>query len=153
VAAAWRLTKTKYLESAWDGEGARQQGGRWNSVGTPVVYVSGTLSLALTELLVHIDAGILAAFTAIPVEFDESLVRVLEPRDLPSDWQSNPPPGSTQAIGDEWVSSGGSAMLRVPSVVVPVEFNYVVNPGHSDFRRLRIGEPIAFPLDSRLLRG
>jgi RES domain-containing protein len=153
VATAWRLTKTRYLESAWDGEGARQKGGRWNSVGTPVVYVSATLSLALTEQLVHVDAGILPAFMAIPVEFDESLVSVLEPKDLPSDWQSHPPPRSTQAIGDKWVSSAESAMLRVPSVVVPVESNYVVNPGHSDFRRLRIGKPVGFPLDSRLLRA
>jgi RES domain-containing protein len=152
VPNAWRLTKTKYLASAWDGEGARQTGGRWNSVGTAVVYTSATLSLALTETLVHIPAGVLPAYTAIPIEFDETLVTILEPKDVPTDWNINPPPASTQAFGDAWVSAARSAVLRVPSVVVPVEFNYVLNPNHPDLARAQIGAPMAFPFDQRLIR-
>lgn len=149
---AWRLTKTKYLASAWDGEGARQTGGRWNSVGTAVVYTSATLSLALTETLVHIPAGVLSAYTAIPIDFDDTLVTMLEPKDIPTDWNANPPPASTQAIGDAWVSAARSAVLRVPSVVVPIEFNYVLNPSHADFARAHIGAPMPFPFDPRLIR-
>jgi RES domain-containing protein len=152
VPSAWRLTKTKHLSTAWDGEGARRLGGRWNSVGTAVVYVSATLSLALAEVLVHLPGGVLPAFTAIPIEFGESLVTVLAPRDLPADWNRTPPAPSTQTIGDKWVMAAGSALLKVPSVVVPQEFNYVINPRHADFARVRIGTPLPFPFDSRLRR-
>ena len=147
---AWRLTKGRHLATAWDGEGAKRAGGRWNSVGTAVVYASATLSLALVETLVHLPGGVLPAYAAQPVEFDEALLAVLGDPDLPADWRTDPPPASTRAIGDGWVRSGRSAVLRVPSVVVPVEFNYVFNPRHPDFARVRFGVPIAFPFDPRL---
>ncbi len=147
---AWRLTKTKHLLHAWDGEGARLTGGRWNTAGTPAVYASATLSLALVETLVHVPSGILPACTAIPIEFDASLVERLEPRMLPEDWKAQPAPHATQAIGDAWVDAARGAILQVPSVVVPLESNYVINPKHSDFGRIRIGKPLPFPFDPRL---
>ncbi|MCM2316263.1 MAG: RES family NAD+ phosphorylase [Thermoanaerobaculia bacterium] len=147
----WRLTKTKYLASAWDGEGARVVGGRWNSVGTPVVYTSATLSLALVETLVHLPSGVLPAYTAIPIELDESLVTILESLVLPTNWRDDPPPASTQALGDAWVFRAEGAALKVPSVVVPEEFNYVLNPNHADFARASIGLPRPFPFDPRLV--
>jgi RES domain-containing protein len=116
------------------------------------VYTSATLSLALTESLVHTPAGVLPAYTAIPIEFDDSLVMVLELKDVPTDWSRDPPPASTQALGDAWVSAARSAVLRVPSVVVPIEFNYVLNPSHTDFARARIGTPMPFPFDPRPVR-
>ena len=151
--SAWRLTKTRFLASAWDGEGARRAGGRWNSAGTAMVYTSATLSLALAETLVHVPGGILPAYSAIPIDFDQSLISMVELSELPSDWASHPPPVSTQAIGDAWVASSRTAILKVPSVVVPVEFNYVVNPGHHDFAQIRIGNAIPFPFDPRLSRS
>jgi len=150
VPSAWRLTKTKYLTTAWDGEGARRAGGRWNSVGTSVVYTSATLSLALVETLVHLPSGVLPAFSAVRADFDDALVAILEDRDLPADWRSDPAPGSTRAIGDAWVLAENTVVLRVPSVVVPMEFNYVLNPKHPDFIRVAIGIPMAFPFDPRL---
>jgi RES domain-containing protein len=151
VPSAWRLTKTKYLAAAWDGEGAKRAGGRWNSPGTAVVYVSGSLSLALVEVLVHLSPEILPAFSAIPVAFDESLVTV--PARIPDGWRESPPPPATQAIGDLWVAAGTSVVLRVPSVIVPGESNFLLNPGHPDFRRLRIGDAASFPFDARLVRA
>jgi RES domain-containing protein len=151
VLVAWRLTKTKYVATAWDGEGAKAAGGRWNSVGIPVAYTSATLSLALVETLVHLPSGILPAYTAIPIEFDASLVTVLNSKDLPTDWTADPPPVSTQSIGDAWVSRAESAFLRVPSVIVPDEFNYVANPSHPDFAKASIGAPRPFPFDPRLV--
>lgn len=148
--SAWRLTKTKYIAGAWDGEGAKRAGGRWNSVGTAVVYTSATLSLALVETLVHVTSGVLPAYTALPIEFDDSMVTVIEPKNLPANWKDQPAPPQTRAIGDAWVAAAGSTVLRVPSVVVPTEFNYVLNPGHADFRRIRIGTPMPFPFDARL---
>jgi RES domain-containing protein len=152
VPTAWRLIKTKHLATAWDGEGAKRKGGRWNSVGTVVVYTSATLSLALAETLVHLPGGLLPAFTAIPVQFDEPVVTVLAPQDVPTDWDSTPPATSTQTIGDRWVTAATSAVLRVPSVIVPQEFNYVLNPNHADFASLRMGTPMPFPFDARLIK-
>jgi RES domain-containing protein len=149
--SAWRLTKTKYLSAAWDGEGAARAGGRWNSPGVAVVYTSGSLSLALVEVLVHLPADILPAYAAVPVEFDDALVTVVPPARLPKTWKDSPPPAATQAIGDAWVESGASAALRVPSVVVPGEWNFILNPAHRDFGRIRIGAPAPFPFDPRLL--
>jgi len=120
-----------------------------------VVYTSATLALALVETLVHLPSDVLPAFTAIPVEFDEfddAMVTSLAGKDLPDDWRVTAPPSSTMAIGDRWVESGRSLALKVPSVVVPTEFNYVLNPAHADFGRLRVGTPAPFPFDERLLR-
>jgi len=148
--SAWRLTKTKLIAGAWDGEGARKSGGRWNSVGIAVVYTSGTLSLALVEVLVHLPSGILPAYSAVRVDFDDSMVTAVGPRDLPANWRDYPPPPDTKAIGDLWVAQGSSLVLRVPSVIVPTEFNYVLNPAHPAFADLTIGEPMPFPFDPRL---
>jgi RES domain-containing protein len=148
--SAWRLTKTKLLANAWDGQGARKSGGRWNSVGIAVVYTSGTLSLALVEVLVHIPSGILPAYSAVRVDFDESMVGTVERGQLPVNWRDHPPPPETKALGDRWVANGESAVLRVPSVVVPSEFNYVLNPSHPALADIHIGEPMPFPFDARL---
>ena len=149
--SAWRLIKTKYLSTAWDGAGARKAGGRWNAPGVAVVYTSGSLSLALVEVLVHLPADILPAYSAARVEFDDSLLTILVPAHLPKGWKDSPPPPATQAIGAAWVAAADSAVLRVPSVVVPGEFNFLLNPAHPDFARIRIGAPTAFPFDPRLL--
>jgi RES domain-containing protein len=150
MVSAWRLTKTKLLTRAWDGEGAKKSGGRWNSVGIAVVYTSGTLSLALVEILVHLPSGILPAYSAVRVDFDESMVTAVDPVELPANWRDHPPPPETKAIGDRWVSEEGSLVLRVPSVVVPNEFNYVLNPAHPAFADISIGDPMPFPFDPRL---
>jgi RES domain-containing protein len=151
VLSAWRLTRTRHLATAWDGEGARLAGGRWNSMGVRVVYASATLSLALVEILVHLPSGVLPAYSAIPVEFDEVLVETFDPGALPASWMAHPPARDAQAIGDRWVEEARSAALRVPSVVVPSEFNYVLNPAHADFVKMRIGAAVSFPFDARLL--
>jgi RES domain-containing protein len=150
VPSAWRLTKTKYLAAAWDGEGAKRFGGRWNSVGVPAVYTSATLALALVETLVHLSSSVLPAYSAVPIEIEESLIVALDPLVLPANWKDYPPPRDTRAIGDQWVSEGRSAVLRVPSVVVPSEFNYVLNLAHPDFAAIKIGRALPFPFDPRL---
>ena len=148
--SAWRLTKTRLLSGAWDGQGARRSGGRWNNVGIAVVYTSGTLSLALVEVLVHLPSGILPAYSAVRVDFDESLVSAVEPRELPGNWRDFPPPAETKAIGDRWIADGRSLVLRVSSVIVPNEFNYILNPSHPAFADITIGDPMPFPFDPRL---
>ena len=149
--AAWRLVKHRYLAQAWDGEGARQYGGRWNSPGVPVVYASETLALALLEVLVRLQSTkVLHGYSAIRCEFDEALMRPVDASGLPAGWERSPAPPELAAIGDEWFRSALSAVLRVPSAIVPLEHNYLFNPSHSDFRAIRLGEPIPFPIDPRL---
>lgn len=150
---AWRLVATRWLETAFDGEGARLAGGRWNTRGTAVVYLAGSLSLAALELLVHIDHHrALQEHYAIPVSFDERLVLHVDRDDLPEDWLSPGAIPKTQALGDAWIRSNASLLLAVPSAVIPQELNYLFNPKHPQAGSLTIGEPQPFRYDPRLLK-
>jgi RES domain-containing protein len=152
MSTAWRIVKKRHTDSAFDGEGARRYGGRWNSPGTPVVYVSDTRALCLLEVLAGLGSvKPVQSYVLIPVTFDDSLVLPVQPNDLPSEWRQSPPAPSTQGIGDEWADQLRSAILRVPSAIVPEEFNYQLNPAHPDFGRVQIGDPQDFTIDTRLL--
>jgi RES domain-containing protein len=148
---AWRIIKSRFAADAFSGEGARLYGGRWNSPGIAMVYTAGSVSLATLELLVHLDnTSVLPSFSICPVDFDDSLVELLDPANLPPDWNQSPPPTSLRTIGDDWISRGSSVALRVPSAVIENENNYLINPLHTDFKKLVIGSMEAFKLDSRL---
>ncbi len=149
---AWRLVRLRHAAGAFDGEGAFRFGGRWNSPRTRVVYTSATLSLAALETLVHLTPPMPLRYLAYRVEFDDALVAKLPLRRLPSDWKVQPPGLGSMSIGDEWVRRGRTAILAVPSVLVPGELNYLLNPGHPDFKKISIGRPQPFSLDSRLVR-
>lgn len=147
----WRITKRKHARNAFTGEGAREFGGRWNSPGTAVVYTAQYQSLAALEMLVHLDSSeLLQKYVLIAVEFDQSLITSLEPSALPRQWRSEPPPPEVRSIGDQWVLAGSSAVLQVPSALVPGENNFLLNPEHKDFVRLTFGKPLAFRFDPRL---
>jgi RES domain-containing protein len=150
---AWRIAKKRYAKNAFDGEGAYRYGGRWNSRGVRVVYLSSSSALAALEVLVNAaDPQLLYTmpYVVIPVEFDESLLS--RPERLPKDWKEDPPPKSAARIGDAWVMSGASLLLEVPSAVIPFENNYLLNPVHPAMGSLHIGNPQTFTFDSRLLR-
>jgi len=148
---AWRIVREDHGSTAFDGEGAWRFGGRWNSRGTRTVYTSATLSLAALETLVHLNPPVAFKYVAIPIEFDEALVETFATSDLPADWNEEPPPPSTAEIGDRWVKESRSAVLELPSVIIPAEPNYMLNPAHSDFKRIRIGKPTPFSFDPRLI--
>jgi RES domain-containing protein len=148
--SAWRITKHKYAKTAFDGEGARLYGGRWNSPGTAMIYTSQSQSLAVLELLVHMDAPeLLRKYILFEVWLPTSYVSDLNLSNLPSNWRTDPAPADVRAVGDEWAASGNSAALRVPSALVPGESNFLLNPRHPDFRKLRIGKPLPFQFDPR----
>ena len=150
---AWRLIKTKYLSHAFDGEGPRVFGGRWNSAGKRVTYVSESQSLAALEVLVHLqDTSVLSSYSVIRVTFDEALVTAVDPATLPKHWRRSPPAAELQAIGDDWIDGASSAVLEVPSAVVDGERNYLINPAHQDVRRIVTDPPVRFEFDSRLRR-
>jgi RES domain-containing protein len=148
---AWRIVREGLGSTAFDGEGARLFGGRWNSRGTRMIYTSATLSLAALETLVHLNPTVAFKYVAIPIDFDEALVARVDAMDLPPDWNEEPPPPSAAEIGDRWVKESRSAVLELPSVIIPAEFNYLINPAHSDFKRIHIGQPLPFSFDPRLV--
>jgi RES domain-containing protein len=149
---AWRLVKWQHRRSAFDGEGARLVGGRWNLPGSTVVYASGSLALAALETFVHLGrAATELKFSAIRIEIPEDVsVERITPKDLPARWRSEPPLQETMRMGTKWVQESRSAVLRVPSVIIPQEINLVLNPKHKEFGRLTIAPPESFTFDSRL---
>lgn len=149
---AWRIVKRQHVGTAFDGESARNAGGRWNSPGSAVVYAASSLPLAALEILVHLPReSILARFVAIPVTFDERLITTQKDT-MPPDWRDYPAPPSTMRIGDAWFRSKASPVLRVPSVIIPSEINFLLNPTHPDFAKVAIGKPEEFRLDPRLIK-
>src|SRR5687768_6206831 len=127
---AWRIVVQKHTDTAFSGEGAAKFGGRWNSKGVPVVYTSATQSLAALEILVHLVPSPPLIYRVLSVEFDDQLMEKVPLHKLPSDWQDDPVTSGTRAIGDKWAKSGKSAILEVPSVLIPSENNYLLNPEH-----------------------
>ena len=149
----WRVVKRAHAATAFDGKAAERYGGRWNSPGRRAVYASATKSLALLEVIVHLDVGRpLPRFVAFSVDVESKLVEVLSPGRLPRSWRTAQGMLVTQRLGDEWLAAGRSLALAVPSVVVPEERNYVLNPAHPAFTKLTIGTPTPFVLDPRFAR-
>ena len=148
---SWRIVDEDFLGSAFSGEGARLVGGRWNSEGMAIVYTAETLSLSLLEIIVHLEIKhALHYFKVIPISFEEQWVQKIPRDELPLLWHAVPPCFATKTIGDLWVKDALAPILRVPSAVVPQEFNYLFNPNHPDFAVLQIGKPIDLPLDPRI---
>lgn len=151
---AWRITKAKHAATAFTGHGAKSYGGRWNSPGTAVVYVAGSESLAILEMLVHLQAqDLMRRYVIFQVSFDDALMASVDPTTLPKSWRKSPSLASVQQIGDDWIAGGTSAVLRLPSAIVPSEWNYLLNPAHPDFAQITIApkQPITF--DPRLIKS
>jgi RES domain-containing protein len=150
----WRLTTARYASRAFDGEGARLHGGRWNHPGTPVVYTAATLSLCALEYLVHVDPSLAPdGLVAIAAEIPGSLrLAEIEAGALPSDWRDFPAPVRLQDLGTGWVRSGETVGLWTPSAVIPHERNLLLNPAHPDFARVRLLPAVPFSFDPRLWR-
>ena len=151
---AWRITKAKHAQSAFDGEGCRRFGSRWSNPGTRVAFASQSLSLAVLEILVHLQASApLAGYVVFTVEFSEDLVLDLDHTLLPENWRDFPSPPKLQEIGDAWVRNSPSALFRVPSAVIEHEYNYLINPLHGNFADLVICGPAPLDVDSRVFAG
>jgi RES domain-containing protein len=135
----FRLSKFKYCNDL-SGKGAELAGGRWNSRGTPILYSSGSLALATTEVAVHIPLGILPKnYYAITYEIAEGIkTKEILMKNLPDDWKSIPHSNSTQQIGDQFIKSLSSLILKVPSAVIQGDYNYLINPLHPDLAKLKI---------------
>lgn len=149
----YRLCAPKYANSPGEmlsGEGSFQYGGRWNSPGNRVVYLSESLSLAALEILVHANSkALLEPYRYLQVEVPEELIMTLDNDALPDDWE-DPFNYKLQGIGDSWIASDTSLGLSLPSAVVPVERNVIIRPDHPDFSKIRIGTIEHFTFDPRV---
>ncbi|WP_299260623.1 RES family NAD+ phosphorylase [uncultured Kushneria sp.] len=131
---AYRLVKQKYRDTAFDGEGARLYGGRWNSPGRACVYLTSSESLAMLEVMAHLqDYQLLSQYALYLLALPSALVSQISSDCLPDNWRDMPAPPETAEMGDEWLASNVSLALALPSVVVPREINYLLNPNHPEF--------------------
>ncbi|MGH7771373.1 MAG: RES family NAD+ phosphorylase [Candidatus Binatia bacterium] len=146
----WRVCSKRHQR--FDGEGARWYGGRWNHAGISVVYTSGSLSLAALELFVHVDIDIAPRnLVAIEADVPDSVAtETVKVESLPKDWRRYPAPEALKDIGTAWAVKASTAILAVPSAVIPEERNYLLNPAHRDFKRIRIHKPMPFHFDPRM---
>jgi RES domain-containing protein len=146
---AFRIVKRQFVARALLGLGSERNGGRWNSPGIAVVYTAAATSLAALEMLVHLDKRRLVdRFVLIELAIPETVIEPLS--HLPPRWFAEPVPKTNPAVGDRWVREGRSAVLRVPSAVIRTEYNYLLNPAHPDFTRIKVGKPRLFRFDLRL---
>lgn len=144
----WRICKGPF--SALDGEGARVYGGRWNHIGVPVVYTSSHLSLAVLELLVHTDADLIPDdLVSLEIEISEQLA--LRQIDFPEEYLRSGDETALKQVGSQWAQEQTSAVLIVPSVIVPEEQNVLINPLRPDAAHIHVVKKKPFRLDPRLL--
>src|SRR3569832_2372386 len=150
----YRLIKQKYADDPLDPQGAKLLGGCWFCLGFFVVFVSDSFAFAALEMVVHLHrSDILNRFVLCKILLADEAIMTLAMDTLPPDWREDPPPSSTIAIGDEWLSSGESLALAVPSTIVPQQFNLIINPKHPDFGTLRDSVVIErFIFDARLAK-
>lgn len=149
----WRITTARFAATAFSGEGARLFGGRWNPKGFGMVYTAESRALALLEMMVQ-DAPLRARYVLIPAQLPDTLsVTFVDVADLAQDWRQLDRRDALQRIGRDWLAQGRSAVLAVPSAVLPAERNYLLNPRHPDFARIIMGEPEALETDLRLMRN
>lgn len=147
----WRMVTDRYAKTAFSGDGARRYGGRWNRKGVPVVYTAASQSLAMLEMLVQ-DDPLRAQYVLIPATISHHVsMESVDIEELPDDWRNGQAPESLRDIGMRWISEKSSAVLAVPSAVIPAEKNYLLNPMHRDFSRITIGNPEQIITDGRLI--
>lgn len=152
----WRIAKQTKDFKADDlsGGGAASVGGRWNSEGNHVVYAGTSVSLCTLETLAHIGDDIASRNRfLVAIEIPAKLMvncKTLNPTDLPVTWVAEPPGMDTMEIGDKWLKSGETLLLLVPSVIVPEEFNVLINPKHKDAHHIKAKVVRPYIYDPRL---
>jgi RES domain-containing protein len=150
---AFRLARAEFRADIWSGDGGLHVDGRWHTPGRRIVYTSQSLSLAQLEVLVHISNRkhlplLVQAAVEIPDDVQEDSVDLQR---LPDDWrQFSPYPARTQALGNQWLKAIESAVLKVPSAISEGEWNFLLNPAHGDFARLRLGTAKDYVMDARI---
>lgn len=145
----FRISKTKYAEDL-SGMGSKLYGGRWNAVGTPCIYTSESRALAVLEYSVNVNIDFIPRGLSLCIfEIDENQIQQVEIQNLPGNWRENPTPLSTKEFGTKFLSEG-CAVLKIPSVVIPDEFNFILNPLYTDKKAFNLISVKDFVFDLRI---
>ena len=149
----FRLSKRKYSKEL-NGKGAAKSGNRWNSKGTEIIYTAESRALAMAEVAVHLTLATLPSdYVMIEIEIpDNIIIKEIILKELDEDWNNHPPSSNTQKIGDEFIDSIKECLLKVPSAVVQGDSNYLINPYHTDFKKIKIIEITDFTFDKRIFK-
>jgi RES domain-containing protein len=147
----YRLSKERHKNDL-SGKGAEKTGGRWNSRGVAMLYTSQSRALCTTEIAVHSSLGILPSdYWMIEIELPDTIdIFEIDSTRLSRNWKTFPHPHFTQAIGDEFAAAGKHLIMKAPSAVVQGDFNFLINPAHSLFRKVKIKSAELFEFDERL---
>jgi RES domain-containing protein len=150
---SWRLVPAEWVHAAFTGEGGLTHSSRWNKKGTRIVYTASSLSLATLELIANAPPSLIATkrYFAIPVVFDETIVQRINTEELLPNWSQYPATNATKELGTAWIDSAQSAVLAVPSALVPTELNFLLNPTHPEFCNISLGKPNPHKVAKRLL--
>ena len=149
----YRITHERYAEEPFSGKGGLHYRSRWASKGKLVSYASGHLATATLEKIAGVGrADLLTDMVHVKAEVNQALVDELPEAELPEDWDALPPTDATRQVGDRWLGEQANLLLRVPAVVLPDCYNYVINAAHPDTGALSVVETEPLLLDNRVLR-
>jgi RES domain-containing protein len=147
----YRIANCNYAADL-SGTGARLYGGRWNSEGKAMLYTASSRALAVLEVLVHLNTLIVPNnFCLTEIEVPDNDIFSLDETLLPFNWRDISPPLMLRELGDEFLKKRGHLLLKVPSSIVPAEYNYLLNPLHPDAIKARLVNREPFSFDERLL--
>ncbi|HYG37437.1 MAG TPA: RES family NAD+ phosphorylase [Cytophagales bacterium] len=148
----YRISQTKHAGSLT----ASGIDARWNSLGQKVIYTAGSIALACLENLAHRSGTSLSSgnFSIAIIDIENTIklseITVQELKSFHPEWHKIESYSITQELGDKWLLNQDSAVLKVPSSIIDLEFNYLINPYHSDFGRIKIINVSKFTFDPRL---
>ncbi|MBO0953222.1 RES family NAD+ phosphorylase [Fibrella forsythiae] len=146
-----RLLQAAYHQEPLSGQGAALYGGRWNPKGFSLLYTTESPALSLLEVLVHINPARIPAYYLVSIDVPDSL-RVFQPEELPAGWRATgtAQPLPSQSFLLDWLREPASLMVQVPSAIVPIMTNFLINPRHELFSACRVIQSAPFEIDERL---
>ncbi len=146
----YRIGESRYA-SDLTGEGARLFGARWNHIGTACLYTAESRALAVLEYTVNVNIAVIPrALSMATFEIPDTGIQVLAQADLPGNWKESPAPASTKDFGTSLLQAAATPIIKIPSTVIPEEFNYLLNPSHAGSRDFRLLEVRDFVYDVRI---
>ena len=148
----YRITRKRYEKHVLNGEGGRKVASRWNYKGDPITYTSATRALSLLEMLVHMDMEDMRKMDLVICEItipETVKVQTIPAKSLPEGWQKTPFSQGPQAYWHAFIQKKKAAVLRVPSIIIPQEWNYLIDPMHEQAGKIKVNSCSALSIDSR----
>jgi RES domain-containing protein len=146
----YRIVNCSYADDL-SGTGARLYGGRWNSEGKPATYLASSRSLALLEVLVHLPPLMVPDnYCLVEIDVPDHSITKIEIEELPANWKDISPPIALKHKGDDFLKKPEYLLMKMPSSIVPMEYNYLLNPQHAAMKKVKILKKDPFDFDMRL---